>query len=100
MKDMVSTVFTLLLASLDFRETRNVRLTPLTAVLLLPGHTVAAHCGLFELARSAAKLSICIDVIRAPQNKGLLYWIHLERDISRCIIDHKYYYALISCMFV
>lgn len=49
----------LLLASLDFRETRNLRLTPITAVLLLPGYTVAAQSGLFWLAWLAAKLGIC-----------------------------------------
>lgn len=41
------TVLMLLLARLDFRETRNVRLSPLTAILLLPEDTVAALCGLF-----------------------------------------------------
>lgn len=52
MKDM-------LLVSLDFKEARNVRLTPLTAVLLFLGYAVVAHCGLFWLAWLAAKPSIC-----------------------------------------
>lgn len=51
MKEFDVTVSMLLLVNLDFRQTCNVSLIPFTAVLLLTGKTVAAHCGLFWLAR-------------------------------------------------
>lgn len=58
-KDMVS-LCVLLLASLDFRETRNTRPSPLDYLPPPPSaYTVAALSGLFWLVQLAPKLSIC-----------------------------------------
>lgn len=60
-KDMVS-LCVLLLASLDFRETRNTRLSPLHCLPPPPQHilyTGAALTGLFWLVQLAPKSSVC-----------------------------------------
>ncbi len=93
------TVFMLLLASLDFGEMRNMKLTPFTAVLLLPGQTLAAYCRLFRIVWSAENSSICREsgkVVPVPP-----FFLHCSQSLSSLysgttVMDHTDHWYFIK----
>lgn len=99
----VFNVFVLLLASWVFSETCNMRLTPITAILLFPVNIVAAHCELFKLAwmlhnhvfavvrwplhNSLRLLSLSdhADYLRFKNTTEYIYWLSNLNSISQSL---------------